>query len=99
MRAGKTSASHLVDPWLIYLMLSSARFDGDGGSYDVHNRVSDDRQHRAQGLETTGLGLWVVVCVRWLFNVPPTTFSFKIIGFKTSGLIKQPQKSEVKTSM
>lgn len=43
--------------------MSLPRHDGNGSPHDVHHGVSDDRQHRAQRLEASDVGLRVVFCV------------------------------------
>lgn len=66
--SSKAGSGFMIIPFSSFLKmclhyLSLLRFDGDGSSYDVHHGVSDDCQHWAQRLETTGLGLRVVLCV------------------------------------
>lgn len=58
---------------------SSSRYDGDGSTHDVHHCVSDDREHRAQGLEATDVGLWLVFCVS-LFQFNPFNPSYVRLG-------------------
>lgn len=47
------------------------RYDGDGGTHDVHHSVSDDCEHWAQRLEATDVGLRMVFCVSVFEFKPP----------------------------
>lgn len=58
---------NLLDPLVVF---TPSRYDGNGRTHDVHHSFSDDSQHRAQRLEATELGLWVVVCVSLTFLQP-----------------------------
>lgn len=47
-------------------LLFSFRAVRDGGSYDVHYCISANCDCRAQRLETSDVGLWLVICVSTL---------------------------------